>query len=170
MRELAAEADRLNQRIERVRWGERQQFVSEVPLRLHERGPDLGHGLGGPAFHPRFEAWLRDAGVCFCDATWPDGAPRNHACDRRFKDRPAGFRGSRFENHPRRLKRALRQLRLIAPAEFDAIYLMIARNQSWPQAMERINSGRFTRGHEPYSASEFMVLTIAGFDKLVEAF
>lgn len=168
--ELAAEAMRLNRKIERVRWGDPHLYVSEVPLRLHEKGPDSGHGLGGPALHPKLIAYLKDAGVCFCDETWPDGQERQHACDRRFADKPARFQGSKFQNHPRRLKRALRQLRLIAPQEFDAIYLMLARGRTWHQAFEQINSSRSTKGRDLYSEMEFMVLTIAGFDKLVEAF
>ena len=170
MNELALEAKRLNEKIARVRWGDPQLFVSEVPLRLHEKGPDSGHGLGGPAFHPKLIAYLKDAGVCFCDETWPDGKPRNHACDRRFEDRPAQFRDSKFQNHPRRLKRALRQLRLIAPQEFDPVYLMIARGRTWTQALDEINSGRAARGFDPYSEEEFVVLTVAGFDKLTVAF
>lgn len=169
MNELAAEVANLNRRIARVKWGDPQMYVSEVPLRLHERGPDNGHGLGGPGFHPKFVAYLKDAGVCFCEPL-PDGKERPHVCDRRFADRPARFMVSKFQNHPRRLRRALRQLRLVAPVEFDPVYLMIARGRSWHQALDQINGGRSARGQEPYSEAEFVVLSVAGFSKLVEMF
>jgi len=171
MNELATEAQRLNQKIVRLRWGEgNAAFINEVPLRMHERGTDSGHGLGGPAFHPKLLAYLKDAGVCLCDETWPDGRPRTHSCDRRFKDAPVQLRPSKFQNHPRRLKRALRQLRLISPVEFDPIYLMIARGRTWHEARDQINTTRLTRGQDPHSEADFTVLTIAGFDKLCEAF
>lgn len=167
--ELAAEAKRLNGKIARVRWGDPNLFSNEVPLRIHEKGTGAGHGLGGPALHPKFISYLKDAGVCFCE---PDamGVERPHICDRRFAETPARFRESKFQNHPRRLRRALRQLRLIAPQEFDPVYLMLARGRSWHQAFDEINTGRLARGNPPHTESDFLVLTMAGFDKLTACF
>lgn len=167
MSEIEAEARRLNEQVMRMLW--RGGYVSEAPVRIHDRGTDSGHGLGGPPLHPRFVAWLRDAGVCFCDETDALGRPRQHVCDKRFGDRQVQFRESRREAHPRRLKRALRQLRLVCPAEFDVVFLMVARGLAWEAAMARINDGRTARGLDPYSKEDFVVLMVSGFSKLVAA-
>ena len=162
---LAAEVGRLERRVNMIRWDNREGFAASVPLDLHSRDIDGG---GAPELHPAFVAYLRDAGVCFCEATWPDGKPREHSCDRRFTKAPAKVRGSNHRQHPRRLKRAFRQLRLIAPLEFNAVYLILARGRSWWQAMEEINASRLARGEDQFTQQEFAILTIAGFDKLVE--
>lgn len=163
MSDLTSEAKRLNGEIFRITYS--GTYVGEVPMRLHEPGTDAGHGLGGPPLHPKLIAYLRDAGVCFCEP-WPDGSPRPHACDRRFEDAPARFRPSAKQSHPRRLKRALRQLRLIAPLEFDPVYLMLARGRSWHQALDEINARLIAAQRPPYSEADFAILCIAGFDKL----
>ena len=164
MNDLAAEAKRLNKELARLTY--KGSYVAEIPMRLHEPGTDAGHGLGGPPLHPKLIAYLRDAGVCFCDETWPDGKPRPHACDRRFENAPARFRPSMKQTHPRRLKRALRQLRLIAPLEFDPVYLMLARGRSWTEAMTDINERLVAAQRPPYTETDFTLLCIAGFDKL----
>ena len=166
MSQIAAEAKRLNLDLMRMLW--KGGYASEVPIRLHEAGTDSGHGLGGPPLHPKLIAYLRDAGVCFCEEFDALGNPRPHACDRRFADKPAKFRQSRKETHPRRLKRALRQLRLICPQEFDVVYLML-RGRDWKDTRDQINGSRYARGQEPYSDEDFVVLMVSGFSKLTDS-
>lgn len=165
---LEAESARLNELVRRMLWNS-GGYASEVPVRIHEKGTDSGHGLGGPPLHPRFIAYLKDAGVCFCDEFDVDGKPRPHTCDRRFADKPARFRESNKTSHPRRLKRALRQLRLICPPEFDVVYLMVARGLEWQEAHDKINASRAARGQAPYTVEDFVVLMVSGFDKLTAA-
>jgi hypothetical protein len=142
-------------------------YVSEVPYAIHERGTDSGHGLGGPAFHPRFLAYLRDSGACLCEPEWPDGTPRPHACDRRFEGQ-ARFRDPKRESHPRRLKRAFRQLRLLVPYdEYHMVYLVVARGRTFPQAMEQVSAARLARGDVALTQEEAAVMLVAGTDLLV---
>lgn len=168
MSAIEVEAKRLNQHLWRmlVRGGS----ASEVPLRLHDHGTDAGHGLGGPPLHPKLIAYLRDAGACFCDEFDVDGNPRPHICDRRFEDAPARFRPSRQQSHPRRLKRALRQVRLMVPYDqYHLVYLMVSRGRSMEQAAEQVNSARMTHGLDPYTEEDIVVMMIAGFDLLTAA-
>jgi hypothetical protein len=168
MTALQAEAKRLNDDLVRMLW-KGGSYASEIPIRIHERGTDSGHGLGGPPLHPRFIAYLKDAGVCMCDEFDAMNNLRPHICDKRFVDRPARFRESDKARHPRRLKRALRQLRLICPAEFDVVYLMVARGRSWTAALDQINSSRYARGEDLYTQEDFVVLMVSGFSKLVDS-
>lgn len=172
MNEMDAEVARLNEHLRRMMWHGRLSV--EVPLRLHEHGVDQGHGLGGPPLSAQLISFLRDAGVCFCEPIEVmEGKTAymqmRHTCDRRFRDAPARFRAANPQSHPRRLKRALRQLRLMAPVEFDIVYLMVARGMAWQDVRERINTGRAASGQEELSVEDFMVLMIAGASKLIEA-
>lgn len=165
MSEIETEIDRLSQNLWRMlaRGGD---YVSEVPYAIHERGTDIGHGLGGPAFHPRFLAYLKDAGVCLCPETKPDGTPQPHFCDRRFEGQ-AKFREARKESHPRRLKRAFRQLRLLAPYDqYHICYLIVARQCSFPQALDQVNSARLARGENPLSLEDGALVVVTGIDLL----
>lgn len=164
--ELAAEAKRLNQSLWRMLW-RGGSYASEAPLRIHSRDLDSG---GAPALHPQFIAWLTDAGSCFCEPREVDGYMIfRHTCDRRFAETPARFRRSRNVSHARRLNRALRQLRLISPAEHNIVRLMLVHGRSWDHAMGDVNDSRLRRGEDAYTVEEFMVLAIAGFSVLVEA-
>ena len=165
MSEIEDEVARLSDGLWRmlVRGGD---YASEVPTAIHERGTDSGHGLGGPAFHPRFISYLRDAGVCMCPETKPDGSPQPHYCDRRFEG-SARFREPRRESHPRRLKRAFRQLRLLAPHDqYHVCYLIVARGWTFPKALERINASRLERGEAPLTQRDAAVMVVAGIDLL----
>jgi len=168
MSEIEVEVERLSQGLWRMlaRGGD---YVSEVPYAIHERGTDSGHGLGGPAFHPRFLAYLRDAGVCTCPETKPDGTPQPHFCDRRFAGQ-ARFRDPKRETHPRRLKRAFRQLRLLAPYDqYHATYLVVARGVPFPAAVEQVNAHRLARGELALDQRDAAVMLIAGVDMLSAA-
>jgi hypothetical protein len=181
--EIEAEVERLSQRMWRMlaRGGD---YVSEVPYAIHSRGPDTGggqqsirlhgrgeareahDGLGGPEFHPRFLAYLKDSGTCLCPETKPDGTPQPHLCDRRFEG-TAKVREPRHETHPRRLKRAFRQLRLLAPYDqYHLVFLVVARGRAFPQAMEQVNAARIARGEMPLTQQEAAIMLVAGTDLL----
>jgi hypothetical protein len=141
-------------------------YASEVPYSIHERGVDSGHGLGGPPFHPRFLSYLRDAGACMCPETRPDGTPQAHTCDRRFEGR-ARFREPARTSHPRRLKRAFRQLRLLAGHDqYHLVFLVVARGWTLPSAAEHVNSARSARGEEPMDETDAKVMLVCGVDLL----
>lgn len=165
MSEIEVEVDRLSQNLWRMlaRGGD---YVSEVPYAIHERGTDIGHGLGGPAFHPRFLAYLKDAGVCLCPETKPDGTPQPHFCDRRFEGQ-ARFREARKESHPRRLKRAFRQLRLLAPYDqYHLVFLVVGRSWTFAQAMDRVNAARLARGEDAMTQEDAALVLVTGVDLL----
>lgn len=168
MSEIEDEVARLGQDLWRMlaRGGD---YTSEVPFAIHERGTDSGHGLGGPAFHPRFIAYLRDSGACLCEETKPDGTPLPHYCDRRFEGM-ARMRAPKRETHPRRLKRAFRQLRLLAPYDqYHLCYLSIARGRSFPQAVDQVNAARLARGEDVLTRQEAAIMLVAGTDLLCSA-
>lgn len=160
MSEIADEVKRLSERLWRMtaRGGD---YISEVPMRIHSRETDPG---GSPEFHPAFISYLVAAGVCVCEPEWPDGTPRAHACDRRFEG-TAKVREPRHETHPRRLKRAFRQLRLLAPYdEYHLTFLVVCRSQPFPQALDQVNAARLARGELPLSHQEAAIMLVAGVD------
>jgi hypothetical protein len=162
--ELDDEVSRLALDLRKMLW--KGDYAGEAPMAIHERATDSGHGLGGPAFHPRFLSYLRDAGVCMCEPEWPDGTPRPHACDRRFAG-SAKFREPRRETHPRRLKRAFRQLRLLAPFDqYHIVFLVIARGRPFPDALAQVNEARLARGDEALTQQDGAVMLVAGTDLL----
>lgn len=165
MSEIADEVSRLSEGLWRMlaRGGD---YVSEVPYAIHERGTDSGHGLGGPAFHPRFIAYLADSGACMCAETKPDGTPLPHYCDRRFEGQ-ARVREPKRESHPRRLKRAFRQLRLLAPYDqYHLVFLAVARSRPFPDALAQVNAHRLARGDVEMSERDGAIALIAGVDML----
>jgi hypothetical protein len=145
-------------------------YSDEVPIRIHERGPDDGHGLGGPAFHPRFLSWLQSSGVCLCDERDEEGQRRGHRpeCNRNGA-LPRLGRPNRRSN-PRRLNKALRRLRNLSPETFPIVRLTISHGYRLPSAWAAVNESRYRRGEEPYTNEELSALTIAGFDLLTEVF
>jgi hypothetical protein len=169
MNDLAAEGKRLNESLWRMLW-KGGTSAEEIPIRIHDHGTDAGHGLGGPPLHPKFIAYLKSAGACFCDEFDVDGNPRPHVCDRRFEETGARFRESQKQSHPHRLKRALRQVKLVAPYDqYHLVYLMVSRGRTMDEAAEQINTVRVTRGGEPYSTQDIVIMMIAGFDLLSAA-
>ena len=164
MTALAAEIKTLNAGLGRMLY--RDDYAAEVPLRVHSRGPDAGHGLGGPAFAPQFLAWLRDSGVCLCEPREIDGyMVMRHTCDRK-RDRPV--RGVRVDSRyqTRRIKRALRQLRNICEEEWAVVFPMLARGQSWEQMSRSVNERRLSHGQDALSTGDLLVLAISGFSKI----
>lgn len=160
---LAAEVERINASLYRItRKGE---FVQEVPLRIHTRDTDDGHGLGGPQFSRAFVSFVGQ--LCTCGRKKDPYDPDDHGCS----TTPTRFlRGSDHKMHAQRLKRALRKLRAIAPAEHDALYLMLALGYSFDAARDKINDGRLRRLQPEYSETDFMVLAVAGASKLIESY
>jgi len=161
---LASEVVRLNRDLSRMNQYH-DGVVAEAPMRLHDHGTDAGHGLGGPPLSAPFIAYI--GAICACGRKANQTDPDDHGCSAAGT---AFFRPSDRKGHPRRLKRALRKLRDIAPAEYDAVFLMTMRGHSWHAARERINVGRVVRHQAPYSEADFVILTIAGTAKLVELF
>ena len=177
MSPITTEYRRITKAAERMM--SQSSYVAEAPLRLHGRGnhgdsagpsirlhprSEVRHvhdGLGGPDFGREFEKYLTAAGVCMCERFTEEGALL-HVCDR--DQRIARFRASRRQSHPTQLKRAFRQLRRISPAAFDIIFPVIARGQPLDQVRARVNSGRESRGQEPYSPTDFEVHWFAGLD------
>jgi hypothetical protein len=67
--------------------------------------------------------------------------------------------------HPHRLKRALRQVRLMSKAAFEVVYPVIARGMTWEACRARIASDRFARGETPYTDEEWTAVLKLG-DKI----
>lgn len=160
---IAAELARQTKRIERIMV--QGSFVDEVPLKIHERQMDRG---GVHEWHPAFISYLRSAGVCFCEIDDPEWIARfganAHLCDRR----PASgkFRSPTYHMHPHRLKRALRKLRGLDKAAFEACYPVLARGLTWEQCRARIDTTRIARGEAALLDIEWAALVISGLSLL----
>jgi len=151
-----------------VRWLNREMarvmaqstVAAEAPSRIHSRETDAG---GAPEWHPSFEK-LIDAGEA-CDVS---------TCrDTRHARAALGiskFHEPDLKMHPQRLKRALRQLRRLAPREYDALYLMIALGYAWEDARAKINTDNLSRGKPEYSPAEFLIITVAGASLLLASY
>lgn len=123
-------------------------LAAEAPMRIHCRETDAG---GAPEWHPSFMRWI--------DAE-RETSPRTST---RFYE-------SDHKMHPQRLKRALRQVRRLAPREYDALYLMIALHYTWHGARTKMNEDNLRRGHPEYSEAEFLILTVAGSSLLLASY
>ena len=131
--------------------------VDEVPIRIHSREIDAG---GAPEWHPEFLKYLEWS----CNCT---GSAHDPTCPAL---RPTRYRASNHKMHRHRLQRALRQLRIIAPAECDIVTLIVKHGLTYEQARDRINEGRNRRSQKSYSHDEFLILTIAGCSKLIASY
>lgn len=137
---------------------------SEVPKWLHSHELDEG---GGPQWHPLFEVYLMESGVCFCpEPTEEDPRPHRYPCS----NVRAKLRQPTNRAHPRRLKRAFRQLRDIDPIAYDIVWLLIGRHMSWLDVCTKINDERIRRGQEPYEDHEMSVFAIGGVSLLSAAY
>jgi hypothetical protein len=143
---LAQETKWLNREMGRVLV--QSSLADECPVRIHSRETDAG---GAPEWHPSFERWI--------DAE-RDETPRTKT---RFYE-------SDHKMHPQRLKRALRQVRKLAPREYDALYLMIALKYTWGGARTKMNEDNLRRGQAEYSEAEFLVLTVSGSSLLLASY
>lgn len=170
MIDLSAETRRINRQVSRMTW--RDSYAAEVPYRIHNSGTGEGHGLGGPDLAPEFVAYLRDAGVCFCEPREIDidGEAHmrfRHVCDRRLRG-PDTVTGEKF--HTRRIKRALRQLRSICFEEWEVVHARLARGLPWEQVIEQVNGHRRARGAPEATPLEIGILAVSGFDKIGAAY
>lgn len=163
MIELDNEVRRINRQVGRMTW--RDSYAAEVPYRIHSAGTGDGHGLGGPELAPEFVAYLRDAGVCFCEPfeTRDGTALFRHSCDKRRRG-PETVTAEKF--HTRRIKRALRQLRSICFEEWEVVHARLARGLAWPQVIEQVNGHRRARGAIEATPLEIGILAVSGFDKI----
>ena len=138
----------------------REDWVREVPLKMHGYGTDDGHGLGGPPFHPEFENWLGQ--ICFCGrkfnpVTGEKGCP---SLELQMRRRTVNTQARQ------RTTRAFRKLRKVAPREFDALYLMCALGASFWVTLEALNARAIKRDFpERYAPEDLMVLIVSGIDK-----
>jgi hypothetical protein len=126
-----------------------EEWVSEVPLRIHTRSTDAGHGLGGPAFHHDFIVWLGQ--ICFCPACI------------------AGEKRRQRRNPDARLKttKAFRRLRKQAPREFDALYLLVILHVPVEEIAERFNRDAERLGRpERYDTDGVVTLIVLGVEKV----
>lgn len=143
-------------------------FVEEVPLRLHDRSIDAG---GAPEWHPTFVRYLASSGVCFCrdDPEWiAEHGADYHVCDKRLRtDR---FRSPNHRMHPHRLKRALRQLRVLSKPAFEVVYPVLARGMTWDACRARIASDRTRRGETPHTDIEWAALIVSGLDLVASSY
>lgn len=133
-------------------------LAAEAPTRIHSRETDAG---GAPEWHISFERWIAAGEACEIETC----ANRSH------RSQPS----SRFHEpdrrlHPQRLKRAMRQLRRLAPREYDALYLMIALGYTWHDARTKMNEDNLNRGNPEYSEAEFLILTVSGSSLLLASY
>jgi len=137
---------------------------TEYPLRVHARDFDSG---GAPEWHASFERFLLESGVCFCPEPTRDD-PRGHRYP--CSNVKARLRNPTNHAHPRRLKRAFRQLRDLNPAAYDVMWLLIGRHMPWVDVCAKINDERERRGQNRHEDHEMTVLYISGAAMLWSAF
>lgn len=119
------------------------EFVAETPMRIHGRGTDEGHGLGGPPFHPEFLTWLQ-AG----DEREPSRAQRDAR---------------------QRVTRVFRRIRSIAPREYFVLQLVCTRRMNIAEVTDVMNRRAEDGGHpERYTDRDVIALLSSGLDKAVK--
>lgn len=114
------------------------EYMAEIPMRIHSRGTDDGHGLGGPPYHPQFEAWLKA------------GEPNER----------------RVDDHRMRVTRAFRKIRQIAPREYFVLQLICAKRMDIVEVTRIMNERAEKGGHpERYTPMVVTVLLSSALDK-----
>ncbi len=123
------------------------EWMGEVPLNIHSRAVDDGHGLGSPAFHADFIRWVGP--ICTCPSCFESDKKRRNSDSRT------------------RATKAFRKLRKVAPREFDVLYSLCVLRNSINGTAEFLN-GRAIRLDKPerYSRTGVLFLAISGVDKL----
>jgi hypothetical protein len=167
---LTAEVSRLEKGLARITMSSSEWM--ETPMRIHSKDTDAG---GAPELAPEFVRWVGQVCSCSRKRVCATGCRASLDGGRHLSDCDPGcphqsFRASQNHADRHRLKRALRQLRSIAPAEFDIVNLIVTRGLSPDQARARINESRAARAQASYSPFEFAILTIAGTAKLLASF
>lgn len=126
------------------------EYISELPMRIHMRGTDDGHGLGGPPFAPEFIRWI-DAGSKVEDD----------------QIRRARYRGeTAFLDHRQRVTRVFRKIRRVAPREYYVLSLATTKRMSVIQITNAMNR-RAEKGNFPerYTVDGVTALLILALDK-----
>jgi hypothetical protein len=123
------------------------EWMDEIPLRIHAGGVDDGHGLGGRAFHADFIRWLGP--ICTC--------PACHQQERR----------GRNSDSKTRTTKAFRKLRKVAPREFDVLYSLCVLRNSLNGTADFLTT-RAVRLDKPerYDRTAVIILAVSGVDKL----
>lgn len=171
MSAVAVELTRLERGLARITMSTNEWL--EVPQKLHSYETDAG---GAPELHPELVRFIGQIcscgrqGVCAVGCRWSRDSSAKHLPDCDPGCPTERMHTSRHHPDRHRLKRALRQLRAIAPAEFDAVNLIVTRKLSPEAARQQINAGRNARSQPSYSPQDFLILMIAGTDKLIAAF
>ena len=161
---LAVEMGRLRRESQYMLGSGHNSVSSEAPLRIHAREVDNG---GAPEWHPAFEQWLIETGVCFCaKPTRDDPRPHKYPCVFVV----AKLRPPSNHAHKRRLMRAFRQLRDLDPTAYDIIWLLVGRQMPMEQVTIRINESRTQRGQDPFEDHEITVFVLSGMSLLSAAF
>lgn len=123
------------------------EWMNEVPLNVHSRAVDDGHGLGGLAFHADFIRWLGP--ICKCNTCIQEEKKRRNSDSRT------------------RTTKAFRKLRKVAPREFDVLYSLCVLRNSINGTAEFLTA-RAIRLDKPerYNRAGVLLLAISGVDKL----
>ena len=123
------------------------EWMGEVPLNIHARAVDDGHGLGSPAFHADFIRWLGP--ICSCPACFETDKRRRNSDSRT------------------RATKSFRKLRKVAPREFDVLYsLCVLRNSINGTADFLTERAIRLEKPERYNRAAVLLLAISGVDKL----
>jgi len=120
----------------------RAEWNGEIPTKIHSR--DIAPN-GAPQWHPGFAQWI------FADPLRENQL--NH----------------RKDDHRHRTTRAMRKLRKKCIREFDVMYLLVAKNMTYPQVAEALTK-RAIRNEKPerYDVDAIKVLALSGLDKLAK--
>lgn len=123
-----------------------EEYAGEIPIRIHSRGTDDGHGLGGPPYHPDFVAWLEAGDVK------RNGKPTESA--------------KRLGDHRLRVTRSFRKVRRMAPTEWFVLQLVCVHRLDILQVVEVMNSRAEERNlPERYDARGVTALLSSALDK-----
>lgn len=135
---------------------------SEIPQRIHKAEIDQG---GAPEFHNDFTSWIERP----CNPR--KFSCRNTACaivgQHPCHDLHCTHATDRIVDARHRTHRSFRKLRRVAPREFDAVYLLCAKNLSFEETAHAMTD-RAIRLNKPerYTATGVLVLAVSAVDKL----
>jgi hypothetical protein len=125
-----------------------REWHREVPEKIHSGQIDEG---GNPAFHPDFIAYVDRP----CHRKDCFNAGCNH-----------GMRSVHPDSRVR-VTRAFRRLRVEAPREFDALYLIARHNYTLSDVARRLTDRAIALGHpQRYDETGAMLLTVSAAHKV----
>ena len=142
MKYTAADLERMHDLVEFFS----AEYSDEIPMRIHSRGTDDGHGLGGPPFHPEFLAWLEAGDIK------KNGDPKESA--------------KRLGDHRLRVTRSFRKVRRMAPTEWFVLQLVCVHRLDVVRVVEVMNERAEQRDFpERYDAKGITTLLASALDK-----